>query len=418
MTRLDAQQAGHRFPQFLPDGQHFLYYVAGTPENRGVYIGQLDGSKTERLLDADSAAVYASSGQLLFARGGTLFAQDFDPVRLALGGNPFLVAEQVAVDVYGAAVSASPAGPLVFRTGSGGAAQRQFVWFDRSGKAIENVGEPDIANPIQPALSPDGRRVALSRNVNGNSDIWFLDTRRGVLSRFTFDATFDNFPTWSPDGSGVVFSSNRKGVFDLYQKPTTGAVNEELLLANAQSKNPVDWSPDARFVLYRSSGPKTTNDLWALPLDGDRKPFPVVQTNFDERDGQFSPDGKWIAYQSNESGRFEIYVQPFPGPGGKSQVSNNGGAQVRWRRDGKELFYIALDDRLMAVPIRIASDGQTLEAGAPVPLFVTRIGSAASPNVTRQQYMVSADGQRFLMNTLTEEATSPITVILNWKAKP
>ena len=149
-------------------------------------------------------------------------------------------------------------------------------------------------------------------------------------------------------------------------------------------------------------------------MDGDRKPFPVVQTNFDERDGQFSPDGKWIAYQSNESGRFEIYVQPFPGPGGKLQISTNGGAQVRWRRDGKELFYIALDDRLMAVPIRLASNGQTVEPGSPIPLFATRVGGALQ-TIFRQQYMVSPDGQRFLMNTITEEAASPITVILNWK---
>jgi hypothetical protein len=152
-------------------------------------------------------------------------------------------------------------------------------------------------------------------------------------------------------------------------------------------------------------------------MDGDRKPFPVVQTNFEERDGQFSPDGKWIAYGSNESGRFEIYLQPFPGPGGQAQVSTNGGAQVRWRRDGKELFYIALDGRLMAVPIRLASTTQAIEAGSPIPLFATRVGGALSIPF-RQQYDISPDGQRFLMNTVTEEAAAPITVILNWKAKP
>ena len=255
--------------------------------------------------------------------------------------------------------------------------------------------------------------MALHQKVNQNLDVWLLELGRGVLSRFTFDPAIDVFPIWSPDGSRIVFASNRKGPFDLYQKPAIGAGTEELLLATAQEKIPTDWSPDGRFLLYRSVDPKTGYDIWALPMNGDRKPFPVVQTNFDERDAQFSPDGKWIAYQSNESGRFEIYIQPFPGPGSKLQVSTNGGAQVRWGPDGKELFYIALDARLMAVPIRLASNPQTAEPGSPTPLFATRVGGALQ-GTFRQQYHVSSDGARFLMNTITEEAASPITVILNW----
>jgi Tol biopolymer transport system component len=251
--------------------------------------------------------------------------------------------------------------------------------------------------------------------VNSNFDVWLLDLGRDVFSRFTFDAAVDLNPAWSPDGARIAFVSNRDGVYDLYQKSATGAGNEELLLATTESKDQVDWSPDGHFLLYRSLNPKAGYDIWALPLEGDRKPFPVVQTNFDERDGQFSPDGKWIAFQSDESGRFEIYVQPFPGPGGKLQVSAAGGAQVRWRRDGKELFYIAFDGRLMAVPIR--QNAQTMEPGAPAPLFATHVGGALqSPFM--QQYVVSPDGQRFLMNTVKEEAASPITVILNWKPKP
>ena len=207
--------------------------------------------------------------------------------------------------------------------------------------------------------------------------------------------------------------SLRKGPYYLYQKPAIGAGTEELLLATAQDKIPTDWSPDGRLLLYRSVDPKTGYDLWALPMNGDGKPFPVVQTNFDERDAQFSPDGKWIAYQSNESGRFEIYIQPFPGPGSKLQVSTNGGVQMRWGPNGKELFYIALDARLMAVPIRLASNPQTAEPGSPTPLFATRVGGALQ-GTFRQQYDVSSDAPRFLMNTITEEAASPITVILNW----
>ena len=176
----------------------------------------------------------------------------------------------------------------------------------------------------------------------------------------------------------------------------------------------MDWSPDGGFILYRSPGVSTGFDLWVLPVHGDRKPFPVAQTNFEERDGQFSPDGKWIAYQSNASGRPEIVVQSFPSPASKLQVSREGGAQIRWRADGKELFYIALDGRLMAVPIQFASDGRSVQAGTPVPLFSTRVGGAVQGS-NRQQYVVARDGQRFLMNTLAEEANaSPITVILNW----
>jgi len=334
-------------------------------------------------------------------------------------GIPFSIAELVvAVGVSNAAgLSASAAGPFVYRAGLA-SAQRQFIWFDRSGKEIGKVGDSDSAGPAHPSLSPDGRRMATNRTVNGNTDIWMLDLVRGLLSRFTFDAASDVAPVWSPDGTRIAFSSNRKGVFDLYQKPATGAGSEDLLLATPQNKAPVDWSPDGRFVLYRSPGPTTGFDLWALPVDGDRKPFPVVQTTFEERDGQFSLDGKWFAYQSNESGRVEIVVQPSAGPGGKLQISTNGGAQVRWRADGQELFYIALDGRLMAVPIRLASNGQSVEADAPVPLFPTRVGGAVQ-GTNKQQYAVSADGQRFLMNTIVGEAmTSPITVILNWKAKP
>jgi len=420
VTRLESpSQVGHSFPQFLPGGRHFLYYVRGTPEARGLHIGQLNGSEPRRLRDADSAPLYVSSGQLLFVAQGTLFAQNFDPVRLALTGAPSPVAEQVMVNALLnlPAVSASSGGAIVYRAGTARGDQRQFIWFDRSGKEIGKVGSPDSATVLGPAISPDGRRVALYRTESGNTDVWLLDLARGVLSRLTSDTANDIFPIWSPDGRSIVFTSTRRGSFDLYQKLATGARSEELLLASAQPKIPTDWSRDGRVLLYHSPDPKTSADIWALPLDGDRKPLPVVRTNFEERDGQFSPDGKWIAYQSNESGRFEIYVESLPGPdanvSGKSLISTNGGSQVRWRLDGKELFYIALDDRLMAVPIEFASNSQALEVGTPVPLFATRVGGAVQ-YANRQQYMVSPDGQRFLMNTLTEEATSPITVILNW----
>ena len=235
-----------------------------------------------------------------------------------------------------------------------------------------------------------------------------------MLTRLTLGAPVNNSPLWSPDGSRVVFSSPRNGrPFALYEKTTDGGGEERLLLQTEQSIFPMDWSPDGRFLMYRTSGPKTGFNLWAVSLE-DKRTFSVVETEFDEREAQFSPNGQWIAYQSNESGRFEIYLRPFPdsararyGP-----VSTSGGVQVRWRGDGRELFYLGLDDRLMAVPIRVGPGRQVIEAGTPVSLFPTRLLSRGT-GVQVQQYDVSNDGTRFLLNTF-EEVTSPISVILSW----
>ena len=423
VTTLDApqpDQVGHRFPHFLPDGRHFLFHVVGSPQYRGVYVASLDEPGKQRLLDTETAAVVASR-HLFFVRQGTLFAQGFDMDRLELVGNPVSIAERVALatGLNLAAVSSSAAGPLAYRTGDAGG-QRQFLWFDRSGKQVGHIGDPDPENPNHPQLSPDGQRVALNRTMNGNADIWLLETGSGVLSRFTFDRVLDAYPVWSPDMRRLAFGSgsgsNRTGGVDLYEKPVSGVGMEELLLATPQNKAPLDWSPDGRFLLYRVE-PRASS-LWALPMEGDEKPFPIVQTNFDERDGQFSPDGRWIAYVSNESGRYEIYVQSFPGRGGKWQMSANGCAQVRWRRDGKELFCIGLDGRLIAVPFQVGSDGQTVEPSSPVALFATRIPGGAIQGAFNHQYAVSLDGQRFLINSQIATPASPITLVLNWEPKP
>lgn len=413
VTRAERpRQRAHRFPQFLPDHRHFLYYVGGSADSRGVYIGDLAGGEPHRLLDADTAAVYAS-GHLLFVRQGALMAQAFDPVGMTLIADPFQVADHVAYDPtkYAAAVSASSDGVIVYRTGSV-AGRRQFVWVDRSGRKFGKAGDPDSAGSLDPSLSPDEQRVAFYRTVNAQPDVWLLDTRRGVLSRFTADGAVR--PIWSPDGSQIIFASGTPT--NLFRKPVAGHGGEQAILETSQPKAATDLSKDGRFLLYRSADPQNGWDIWALPLDGTRNSIQVARTRFDERDGQFSPDAKWVAYQSNESGRFEIYVQPFPGPGGKSTISRDGGAQVRWRRDGKELFYVAFDNRLMSVPIRVAADGRSIEVGTPSPLFTTQIGGAVQ-DANMQQYMVSSDGQRLLMNTVVEEATSPITVLLNWRAK-
>jgi Tol biopolymer transport system component len=262
-------------------------------------------------------------------------------------------------------------------------------------------------------MSPDGRYVAFSRVVNGNQDVWLLDVASGGVTRFTFDPGIDYVPLWSPDGARILFSSNRSGVFDLYEKSATGAGAEALVLATPQNKFAVDWSPDGKFVLYVSNDPEMNYDIWALPLGEERTPFTVVRTSSEERDAQFSPDGRWIAYQSNDSGRLEVYVKPFRGEAARWQLSKDGGAQVRWRGDGKELFYLALDGELMSVPLRFDSSGSAIDAGAPVRMFATRMGRGVQTS-NRQQYMVSDNGQRFLMNSIVEDAMrSPITVVLN-----
>jgi Tol biopolymer transport system component/DNA-binding winged helix-turn-helix (wHTH) protein len=419
VTQLEGQPGSHFAPQFLPDNRHFLYWVRGSSEMSGVYVGQLGSSQSRRLFDADAGATYMSSGQLLFLRQGTLFAQEFDPLRLQLTGKPFSVAEQVATGAQGAGVSVSGTGSIAYRASSA-VARRRFVWFDRSGKEIGTAGDSVSATTglSNPSLSLDGQWVARYPLVNGNADIWLLETRRGVFSRFTSDVADDVMPVWSPAGDRIVFSSNRRGIGDLYQKSVTAGGSEELLLSTVQTKIATDWSPDGRFVLFNSEDPKRSSDIWALPLDGNGKPFPAAQTDFEEQNGQFSPDGNWIAYQSDESGRVEIYVQPFPGPGNKWPISTNGGSQVRWRRDGRELFYVALDGRLMSVSIRIPSNARAPEVGTPVTLFAPPLGGAVQKADFRHQYMVSADGQRFLVATVAAVANSPIMVILNWKPRP
>jgi len=255
--------------------------------------------------------------------------------------------------------------------------------------------------------------------INGNEDIWLIDAARGVPTRFTYDAALDHDPLWSPDGSRVVFASNRTGINNLFWKSSSGAGADELLLKSDRINMPNDWSSDGRFLLFRSTDPQMGRDLWVLPVSGDKKPFPFVKSPYEEREGQFSPNGKWIAYQSNESGRFQIYVQPFPGPGGKFQISVNGGAQPRWNKNGKEIFYLSLDSKMMAAPVRLSPDDQALEAGPPVALFAVRIAGGPLPGISKQQYAVSSDGQRFLVNlTANEGAASTITLIWNWRGKP
>ena len=417
VTHLEAPgQTSHRHPWFMPGGHHFLYFATG-PEGRGIYVDSLDASKPRRLLgtDTDGGPALTSSGQLLFVRKKTLFVQDLDLDSLTLKGTARPLAEPVIAAGTSAAVSASRAGTIVYRMGSDDAG-RQLIWFDRSGKEIERVGSIDTDNVFLWSLSPDGRRVLVGRTVQGNFDLWFMEARRGLLTKFTVDPSFDWAAVWSPDGSRIAYRRDNQ----LYVRAVASAPGTETrLLASTSDDTPTDWSSDGRYLLFHRIDPKTGPDLWALPFDRDGRagaPIVVAQTATDEHFGKLSADGKWIAYQSNESGQAEIYVQPFPGPGPKVRVSTNGGIQALWKADGRELYYLAADGRLMAAPVQFGSGGSTIELAAAVPLFWTHMwGAARSTNILYPQYSVSRDGQRFLMNTISQVPAGPVTVVLNGK---
>jgi serine/threonine protein kinase len=411
-TALGQGEVGHYRPSFLPDGRHFLYRGSAGSETSGpIYLGSLDSAERKVLLNADASNVVYTQGHLLFLRETTLMAQPFDLRRLALTGSAFPIAEQIQTQGNfppSGVFSASENGVLAYQ-GGGATANSQLVWFDRTGKQIGVLGDPAAYGSVE--LSPDGRQASVSipDEAGKGRDIWLYDVARGLRTRFTFDRANALESIWSPDGSRVVFNSGRKGHLDLYQKASSGSGAEEVLLEDNLDKYPVSWSPDGRFILYSSVGGPTGLDLFVLPLFGDRKPLPFLQTQFAEGSGRYSPDGRWVAYASNESGKFEVYVAPFPGPGGKWQISTAGGDWPRWRRDGNEIFYLTPGNALMAAAVN--GKGSSLEVGAVKPLFQTR--------ATRleDRYAVSADGQRFLINTSPEQATSaPITVVLNWAA--
>ena len=420
VTRLQTGQRSHRLPSFLPDGRHFVFFAAatGTP---GIFLGSLDSEETKRLQAADSNAIYAPPGYLLFVRQGTLLAQAFDARKLELAGEPFPIAERVASDPANgvAAFSVSDNGVLTYRQGTAIGEGMQLAWFDRQGKQIESIGEPDPYRGVD--VSPDGLRVAAHRHEGLGGDIWLLERTRGTTSRFTFDASQDNSsPVWSPDGSQIAFGSLRGGSWGLYQKASNRAANEERLFQTDKVVMPMGWSPDGRSIVYVVLDPKTGNDLWVLPLSGDRKPVPFAQSPFTESFGQISPDGRWMAYESTETGRGEVYVRSFPSGPAKWQISTSGGNWPRWRHDGKELFYMSLDARRTLLAVDVKTNGPTFDASVPKALFDTRFVNVNHVGAYHP-YAVSPDGQRFLISRRAgaegdEAPPSPITVVLNWTA--
>jgi Tol biopolymer transport system component len=419
VTALEGDETGHARPAFLPDGRHFVYRAIIRPESpRGLaFIGSLDTSERTRLMgDVDSTNVVHSQGHLLFLRERTLMAQPFDADRLAVAGEPFPIAEDIQSFAAYGFFSASDSGVLTYQSGSSPAGAPQLAWLDRAGNTVATVGQPAVYGDL--ALAPDGRRAAV-RLLAGQTvnDLWLLDLARdGLATRFTFDRAIEMSPVWSPAADRVVFSSTRRGNADLYQKAASGAGNEEVLLAMEESEIASSWSGDGRYLLYVRTPQPGGSDLWVLPMAGDGKPFAFLQTAADETQAQFSPDGQWIAYQSNESGRAEVYVSRFTesgSAGGKWQISTNGGTLPRWRPDGKEIFFVAPLPDAQVMAAAVSSQNDTFNVGATTPLF-----RALPPGTPGSFYQISPDGMQFLFNMspTIQPMSTPITVVLNWTA--
>jgi Tol biopolymer transport system component len=392
-------------PDFLPDGRHFLYFAYG----EGLYLGELGGGPPTRLVEADSSGIYSPAGYIVYVREQTLVAHRFDPDTLTLSGDPVTLTGPVGLEIYQPPVSASASGSLIFRSGLEGGEVRQFTWFDRSGKVLETVAKPVTLAGSPPVLSPDGRSIAFDRATNGNTDIWLMDVATGALSQVTAPPGLHVYPVFSPDNRSLYLASNKTGVFEMYERPITGSTEDKLVMPRAMPRLPREVSRDGRFMLYRAG-----SNIAAIQLDGNpRAEFPVVEMTVLARAEwpQFSPDSRWIVFHSTESGKLEVYVQQFPS-GRRLKVSKSGGFWPRW--SGKEIFYISPENELVAVPIELAEDPQQTKVGEPATLFAPPVTITVSDGITGPSYMVSDDGQRFLIPAWIE-VKSPITVIKNWK---
>jgi serine/threonine protein kinase len=397
-------QTNHRRPFFLPMSRQFLFFATG-PGQSDVYLGSLDTTTLKRLTPANTSAQLLEPDHIVFVQQGALVARRFDVSRAEMTGDPVTIADASGTSP-GAALgfSISAAGSLAYRIAK--ATPSRMTWFNRDG-SVSGLGDDLNA----PNISPDGRYVAYDRTIDGNRDVWIMDLVRGGTTRFTTNAAIDGYPVWSPDGSRLAFHSLRKGTFDIWTKRFDGAAGtEEPLLETPEHEWPIAWSKDGRFLLYqRTDRNYEASDLFALTMTGaDRTSIVVANTPAEERMGEFSPDSHWIAYQTSESGQPEIVVRAFPESKGIVRVSTSGGTAPRWRADGKEIYFVAPDGKMMAV--RVTGSGQTITLGAPEPLFPTHIVS----QVFTYQYAVASDGRFLVLNRQLADAT-PITLLLNWK---
>ncbi len=410
------------WPQFLPDDKHFVFFVqTDLSDTTGVYAGTLDPPEHHRLFSSETNAVYSGgaagnsskNGYLLFIRDRHLMEQAFDISNLAMERNPFTLADDIGAvrSMALAPISVSGNGILVYQ--SVGKPTKQLVWLDRSGKQVGQVAEPGDYGP--PRISPDGSRAAVAKlKPDGvTADLWILDAV-GNATRFTSTSKHEGSPVWSPDGSRIAFFSNAEGVFDIYVKPVNDEGRAELFCKSTRPKYPTDWSRDGRYILFGVVSPGTREDVWAIST-ADRKAAPILDTIYSEGSAVLSPDGKWLAFQSDESGRNEVYVQPFQGATAGTRrrwlVSSGGGGLPRWRGDGAEMFYMTSGGRMMAVELHPADGDFRFEQ--PHMLFQTR----PIPE-TWNLYDVSPDGQRFLLNLPLEwSSAAPVSVVTNWTEK-
>ena len=398
-------------PQFLPDGRHFLVRVFTISGPTQIAVGSLDSKTVVDLGPATSNAIYAPPGYIFYLDQSTLMARPFDAEALRFTGPATPIAQDVSL-FEGPGLgyfSVSPAGVLVYRTAPN-TTSNEMVWFNRAGQKLGTVGQPDVYST--PSLSPDGFRLAVAVGENHKGDIWVFDLKRGTASRLTLNSADDVNPIWSVDGSQVFFSSTSNGLYGIYQKAANGLGSTQQVFQSQQQPAALDdISTDGRYAIYDTAATLTTDQLWALPLFGDRKPFPFVQGSFGAASAQFSPNGRYVAYNSNETGKEEeIYVQTFPQQTGRWEISTSGGLQPMWRHDGKELFYLSPDKKLMAVDVNTTS--ATFQAGNPKELFQARL---VPTSYWRNIYVPSPDGQRFLMITPAGASKpEPITVIVNW----
>ncbi len=415
-AQLDStlKERAYVLPSFLPDGNHFLYAIVTdgtTPQNSGIFVGTLDGKTKKRLAPLGSrltGVAYAAPGYLLVA-GESLTAQWFDVSTLTVSGAPVTIAD--AVDSF----TASDNGVLVYRRSAPNAAEKQLTWFDRAGRQLEQVGPKQ--NYINLELSPTGDRVAIDMVSDGNRDVWVIDLARGVPSRISFDPSSDWNPVWSPDGSRLVYASQRNKGPHIFQKSSAGVGTDTQMFKSDLSEIPVSWSRDGRYIVFSRFKPPGMPgvDTWLLNVSGEPTASPYIESPFDKAQAKISPDGRWLAYTTNDSGTYQIMVQSFPDPNrGRWQITAQGGIEPKWRHDGRELYYLAFDGSLMAVPIKESRPDQPLEAGTAVKLFQTSLPVSRTQSPRDRRYDVAPDGRFLIAVPVAAGGPEPVTAVVNW----